>query len=157
YGYDYSEPIYSYADTGAPAETVAPTTPATTDPAAAAPPADPGKQAFDDARMAFYSSDYQRALTLLDTTLKTMPNDSVVHEFRGLVLFALGKYPESAAAVYAVLAAGPGWDWTTLSSLYPSVDTYTVQLRALEAFAKKNGKSPDAAFLLGYHYLTMGH
>ena len=120
-------------------------------------PADPAMQAFADARIAFYQSDYPKALSLLDTTLKTMPNDSVVHEFRGLVLFAMQKYPESAAAVYSVLSAGPGWDWTTLSSLYPSVDTYTQQLRALELFAKNNPKSPDAAFLLGYHYLTAGH
>ena len=157
YGYDYSQPIYSYADTGmteaAPATTAQP---AATD-SAAAPSADPGTQAFADARIAFYSSEYPKALSVLDTTLKTMPNDSVVHEFRGLVLFAMQKYPESAAAVYSVLSAGPGWDWTTLSSLYPSVDTCTQQLRALEQFAKQNPKSADAAFLLGYHYLTAGH
>jgi tetratricopeptide (TPR) repeat protein len=153
YGYDYSQPIYSYADTGA--VEAAPATQPVTDPAA--PPADPAMQAFYDARIAFYSSEYPKALSLLDTTLKNMPHDSVVHEFRGLVLFAMQKYPKSAAAVYAVLSAGPGWDWTTLSSLYPSIDTYTQQLRALEQFAGKNPKSPDAAFLLGYHYLTAGH
>ncbi len=145
----YSEPLASYAE------------PAATDPAAAAPAAtaatDPGMQAFDDARTAFYNGDSEKALTLLDTTLKTMPNDTVVHEFRGLVLFALKRYPESAAAIYAVLAAGPGWDWTTLISLYSNPDTYTNQLRELETFAKANPKSPDARFLLGYHYLTGSH
>jgi tetratricopeptide (TPR) repeat protein len=80
-----------------------------------------------------------------------------VHEFRGLVLFALEKYPEAAAADYAVLSAGPGWDWTTMSGLYVSVDTYTEQLRKLESFAKANPKSGDAHFLLGYHYMTAGH
>lgn len=148
-GYDYSEPLVSYSDPGIPAEST---------PAQPAPDAtDPGMQAFSDARAAFYDGDSAKALTLLDTALKTMPRDTVVHEFRGLVLFSLKKYPESAAAIYAVLAAGPGWDWTTLSSLYSSIDVYTQQLRALEAFAKANPKSVDARFLLGYHYLTAGH
>src|SRR5262249_3938214 len=105
----------------------------------------------------FMNSDYPLALAKLDTTLKTMPHDTVVHEFRALVLFALKKYPESAAAVYAVLSSGPGWNWTTMVSLYPSVDVYTAELRELENFAKQNPKSADAHFLLGYHYLTMDH
>ena len=86
-----------------------------------------------------------------------MPNDTVVHEFRGLVLFALKKYPESAAAIYAVLSAGPGWDWTTMSGLYPNGETYTKQLRELENFTKSNPQSADANFLLGYHYQTTGY
>jgi tetratricopeptide (TPR) repeat protein len=86
-----------------------------------------------------------------------MPNDAVVHEFRSLVLFALQNYREAAAAAYAVLSAGPGWDWTTLSGLYGNVADYTTQLRALESFVKKNPKSSDGHFLLAYHYLTLGH
>lgn len=154
--YDYSQPLVTYTDTGAsaPSGNAAPANVGTSD---ASQPADPGMVAFNDARSAFYDGDAARALTLLDTTLKTMPRDTVVHEFRGLVLFALEKYPESAAAIYAVLSAGPGWDWTTMSSLYPGVDVYTQQLRALEAFAKSNPKSADAHFLLGYHYLTGTH
>lgn len=154
-GYSYSEPLVSYASSPttidqAPADTAAPT--------AITPPAtDEGLAAFEQAREAFYAGEFEEALKLLDITLKTMPQDTVVHEFRSLVLFALKRYPESAAAIYAVLSAGPGWDWTTLSGLYPSVDIYTSQLRALEAFAKANPKSADASFLLGYHYLTMGH
>ncbi|MBI3196355.1 MAG: hypothetical protein HYZ40_02360, partial [Rhodospirillales bacterium] len=44
------------------------------------------------ARAAFYDGDSAKALKLLDTALKTMPNDTAVHEFRGLVLFSLKKY-----------------------------------------------------------------
>ena len=148
--YNYSDPLVSYSDSGAsapPAETATP-------PAEAV---DPGMTAFNDARTAFYEGDAAKALTLLDTALKTMPRDTVVHEFRSLVLFALQKYPDSSAAIYAVLSAGPGWDWTTMSSLYPSVDGYTQQLRALEDFTRANPKSPDGHFLLGYHYLTGTH
>ena len=42
-----------------------------------------------------------------------MPNDASLHEFRALVLFALGQYEQAAATLYAVLSNGPGWDWTT--------------------------------------------
>ncbi len=153
--YDYSEPIVSYDESAAAATTdPAATTP--TDPAAA-PAADAGMQAFNDARDAFLKTDYDGALKLLDVSLKTMPRDTVVHEFRSLDLFALKRYPESAAAIYAVLAAGPGWDWTTMIGLYQSADAYTQQLRALEQFAKDNPKSSDAHFLLGYHYMTTSH
>ncbi len=152
--YDYSQPITVYSNSEV---TTTPATPATTPPAAPTEATDSGTTALDDARAAFYAGDSAKALTSLDTALKATPNDTVVHEFRGLVLFALKKYPESAAATYAVLSAGPGWDWTTMSSLYPSVETYTKQLRELEDFAKTNPKSPDAHFLLGYHYLTTGY
>ena len=154
YGYNYSEPLVVYADSGATA----------TDPAAAGPasssqlqPTDAGLAAFEEARTAFHAGDYAGALAKLDVTLQTMPRDTVVHEFRGLVLFALQKYPESAAAIYAVLSAGPGWDWTTMISLYPGVDAYTPQVRALEEFVKANPDSADGHFLLAYHYQTMNH
>jgi tetratricopeptide (TPR) repeat protein len=112
---------------------------------------------FDQSRAAFAKGEYKQALDLCNQTVKTMPNDAVVHEFRSLVLFALKNYREAAAAAYAVLSAGPGWDWTTLSSLYGNAADYTTQLRALEANVKQNPKSSDSRFLLAYHYLTIGH
>lgn len=154
-GYDYSEPIVSYDESATAAAAPDQTTTAATAPAPEA--TDPGTEAFDQARSEFQNGNSEKALSLLDTTLKTMPRDTVVHEFRSLVLFSLKRYPESAAAIYAVLAAGPGWDWTTMIGLYPDANTYTQQLRALEAFAKANPKSSDAHFLLGYHYLTAAH
>jgi hypothetical protein len=56
-----------------------------------------------------------------------------------------------------VLSAGPGWNWSTLVSLYPDVETYTYQLRALEASVQTNANSPAIQFLLGYHYMVQGH
>jgi tetratricopeptide (TPR) repeat protein len=157
-GYSYSEPMVSYSESSS---TVVEGTPdaASSEVAAAElpQPTDEGMQAFNEARTAFYGGDSAKALTLLDTTLKTMPGDPVVHEFRALVFFSLTKYSESAAAVYAVLSAGPGWDWTTMSGLYPNVEVYTQQLRELENFVKTTPTSADGNFLLGYHYLTMGH
>lgn len=161
--YSYSEPLVQYsdsgeADSGATEATTDPgTAPAETAPTGPPEPTEPGMSAFEQARSAFYAGEYETAMTQLDVTLQTMPRDTVVHEFRGLVLFAMKKYPDSAAAVYAVLSAGPGWDWTTMSGLYPNVEVYTKQLRELEAFMKSNPTSADASFLLGYHYMTMGY
>jgi tetratricopeptide (TPR) repeat protein len=112
---------------------------------------------FDQARAAFLEGRYDEALRLTDAAVAQMPRDAVLHEFRSLVLFALQRYGESAAAIHAVLDVGPGWDWKTLSSLYPSTDVYTNQLRALEAARDKSPKAAELRFLLGYHYLTLGH
>ena len=50
-------------------------------------------------------------------------------------------------STYAVLTAGPGWNWSTLVGLYPDVDTYTNQLRALEAYVRSNPSSASGAVL----------
>ena len=137
--YDYSQPI----DT-----TVAP---------ASATVVDPAMATFDAARGAFKQGDYAQALTQTDAALKTLPSDTALHEFRALCLFALSRYDEAAATLYAVLAVGPGWDWATLIGLYPDVDVYTAQLRALEAYCDANTNAAPPRFVLGYHYLTEGH
>ncbi len=72
-------------------------------------------------------------------------------------LFALGRYQEAAGIEYAVLSAGPGWDWTTLSSLYPNVDTYTKQLRALEEYRNQHPDDGAVRFLLASQYITCGY
>jgi tetratricopeptide (TPR) repeat protein len=149
--YNYSEPITVYQT--APQDAAAPNQPAATQPAVN----EVGMKTFDAAREAFAAGDYKKALDLANQALKSMPNDATVHEFRALVLFAQQSYREAAAADYAVLSAGPGWDWTTMSSLYGDASDYEKQLRALEAYTGKNPKSADAHFLLAYHYITAGH
>jgi hypothetical protein len=44
-----------------------------------------------------------------------------------------------------------------MRSLYPDLDTYTKQMRALETYVGDNPKSAEGHFLLAYHYLTLGH
>jgi tetratricopeptide (TPR) repeat protein len=96
-------------------------------------------------------------LTQCDKAIAETPNDTVPHEFRGLALFAMHRYDEAAAALYAVLSAGPGWDWTTMSGLYADASVYTKQLRALETYVRANPNSAQARFVLAYQYLTGGH
>lgn len=111
----------------------------------------------DTARALFKKADYQAALDKVNQAIQILPSDATLHEFRALCLFALKQYKEAAAGIYAVLAAGPGWDWDTMRALYPDTNTYTTQLRALEQFQKSNPDATYASFLLAYHYLVMGY
>jgi tetratricopeptide (TPR) repeat protein len=110
---------------------------------------------FDQASAAFARGAYAEAQGLAEKAIQKLPGDATLHEFRALTLFARGKYQDSAAAIYAVLAVGPGWDWQTLKSLYPNTETYTKQLRALEQFQRNNPDKGYASLLLAYHYLTL--
>ncbi|HEY1380010.1 MAG TPA: tetratricopeptide repeat protein [Gemmataceae bacterium] len=119
--------------------------------------ADAAVETFDRAREAFARGDPRTALTLVDGAIKELPTDATLHEFRALCLFALRDYRRAAETLYAVLAAGPGWDWDTMHSLYADPAAYTEQLRALETFQRANPTSPEASFVLAYHYLVLGH
>ena len=89
------------------------------------------------ARRAFYAGDYPRSLSLIDAAIAKSPSDVVLHEFCALVLFAMQRYKEAAGTLYAVLSVGPGWDWTTMISLYSDFDVYTRQLQSLENYVKR--------------------
>ena len=112
---------------------------------------------MDAAVLAFQKNDFGTALDLTNQGIQQSPDDAVLHEFRGLVLFAKGDYQQAAATVHSVLAVGPGWDWETLSGLYPDVGVYTNQLRALEAYTKQNPQDAAGHFLLAYHYMSDGY
>ena len=146
--YDYSQPIITQP-AAAPAQgSAAPANP---------PAAGNTNSVFDQARSSFYDGDYQGALAGINQALKESPKDTVLHEFRALVLFALGNFNEAAATIHPVLAVGPGWDWATLVGLYPSVDVYTAQLRRLEDYTKAHPTGADGYFLLAYHYMSCDH
>jgi Tetratricopeptide repeat len=139
-------------DPAEPLPTTAPPAPATDDPAVSA-----ANAAFDQAREAFKRGDSAQARALVERAITSLPSDGTLHEFRALTLFTQGKHREAAAALYAVLAAGPGWDWPTMAALYPDVDTYARQLHALEDYVGQRPTEGDSRFLLAYHYLVLGH
>lgn len=156
--YDYSQPVVvnNYVTNDGDL-TDASTVQGGTATAESTPPASPSDAAFDAALASFKQGDYAKALAGCDEAVKLSPNDSVIHEVRALSLFALGRYPEAAATLNAVLAVAPGMDWTTLSGLYGSVDAYTQQLRKLEDFCRANPESAPGYFVLAYHYLVGGY
>jgi tetratricopeptide (TPR) repeat protein len=141
---DYSQPIVS-------AET--PTSDSADEPARN----DRAMSFFSTARQAFYEENYPVALKAGEQALALQPDDVVFNEFRGATLFAMEKYQEAAGVVYAVLSIGPGWDWATMSALYPNVEIYTKQLRALEEYVRSHPDDAAAHFLLAYHYLMCNH
>ena len=125
--------------------------------ATAAPVNNEANAAVDEALAKFKAGDYAGALAGFDRAVKAAPKDSVIHEVRALTLFALGRYPEAAAALNSVLVSAPGMDWTTISNVYGSVDAYTAHLRKLEDFCRANPDSASGHFVLAYHYLVGGH
>lgn len=116
-----------------------------------------GLDQVNDSGDAFLQGDYQTALAQADKAVKEMPNNPDVHQYRSLVLFALGRYQESAAAAHAALIGGKGWNWDTLKSFYSDSSVYTQQLRALEKFTNDNPQAAYGLFLLGYQYMMLEH
>jgi tetratricopeptide (TPR) repeat protein len=156
YGYlPYTNPYAVTTTTGAAFDYSQPISTVSAAPAQSA--LDESLALFSAARDSFKAGNVGTALQQADSALTRNPQDTSLHEFRALCLFALGRYEEAAAPLYAVLSVGPGWDWPTLASLYPNVDVYTAQLRTLEAYVKAHPQSSAGRFLLAYHYMTTGH
>ncbi len=110
-----------------------------------------------ESQTAFKERNYLVALELADKAIAETPGDGALHEYRALILFALGKYGDAAGVLNPVLASGPGWDWSTMIALYDTQQTYTDQLQRLEAYTEEKPDSADTHFLLGYHYMVCGH
>src|SRR4051794_27639999 len=109
---------------------------------------------LDEARLAFKDGKYADAQAKVEQAIAKLPSDAALHEFRALTLFAQGKYKDAAAALYAVLAAGPGWNWETMRGLYGDPADYTKQLRALEQYVKDHPDAAEGHFLSAYHDLV---
>jgi tetratricopeptide (TPR) repeat protein len=110
---------------------------------------------FATARAEFKKGNYAEATKAIDRAIRLLSGDRTMHEFRALTLFAQKKYNDASAAVYAVLAEGPGWNWDTMAGLYDKPQTYTKQIRALETYVSEHPKDGALHFLLAYHYLVL--
>ncbi len=175
YGYGYYGPDYGFGyvpaycydnglayanDYGQPYEagySPAVTYPAPAQPATSETVAPTGEEYITQALEAFQSGDYRSGLLLANHAAVDMPQDPRVHETMSLAMFALKNYRGAAMEAHAALALGSIIDWPTLYGYYRNRDTYTGQLRALEAFVRDNPKAPEGHFLLAYQYLMMGY
>jgi tetratricopeptide (TPR) repeat protein len=159
YGYGYANPYYTASAYGPVCYDYS--QPLPTAPTDANAPADATAQAamsqFDDARAEFKQGDDSAALNAVNAAIRLAPSDAEMHEFRALVLFHQGNYTEAAATLYPVLAAGPGFNWETVWSLYPSYDAYEQDLRSLESYVKTHATEAPPRFLLAYQHLVVGH
>jgi hypothetical protein len=113
-------------------------------------------QRFDAARESFKGGDYDKALEQVNAAIEKRPSDATFHEFKALCLFAQGKFKEAAPVLYAVIAAGPGWDSDTMNNFYPDEDTYQKQFKALKDFVVQESDAGYGHFVLAYHYLAQG-
>ncbi|HUQ69861.1 MAG TPA: tetratricopeptide repeat protein [Planctomycetaceae bacterium] len=158
-GYGYANPYYTASQYGPVCYDYSQPLPAA--PTDADAPSQSTTQAamgqFDDARTAFKQGDADAALNAVNAAIRLAPSDSQMHEFRSLVLFHQGNYSEAAATLYPVLAAGPGFNWDTVWSLYPSYDAYERDLRSLESYVKTHETEAPPRFLLAYQHLVAGH
>ena len=141
----YNQPITVVAAQTAPAETEAEKV------------TEQSESYIAESQAAFKQRDYLKALDFANKAVGEAPGDGALHEYRALVLFALGKYSEAAGVLNPVLAGGPGWDWTTMIGLYDSQETYMNQFKGLQAYSGSKPEAADARFLLGYHYMVCGY
>ncbi|QDT66755.1 tetratricopeptide repeat protein [Calycomorphotria hydatis] len=112
---------------------------------------------FASAQEAFRRNDFVSAERLILEAAQQMPNNANVHHLRSLVYFATGDFRQSAAAAHTAMTASAGWDWATIQAMYGDPALYTNHLRRLEEAVKATGNDPALEFLLGYHYMTLGH
>jgi tetratricopeptide (TPR) repeat protein len=110
-----------------------------------------------ESQAAFKQGNYLVALESANKAIDEAPGDGALHEYRALILFALGKFSEAAGVLNPVLAGGPGWDWSTMIALYNTQEIYLSQLDALKNYSKGKPNAADARFLLGYHHMVCGH
>lgn len=112
--------------------------------------------ALEPASVAFRNEDYRRALA----ELTRLPDDARLSGRAELLkaggLFALESYRAAAKAQHAALAELPEEFWRPeadqAASRYASPAKYDELVVKLEQFVKAEPNSPEARFLLGYHY-----
>lgn len=109
------------------------------------------------ARAEFSQGDYRKATYFAAHATVDEPRNPHVHLLYSLGLFALGEYRGAAVESHAVMSLGKLPDWNTVYAFYGNVEPYTNQLRALEKYARLRPQSPEARFLLGFHYMMIGH
>ena len=109
------------------------------------------------ARAEFSQGDYRKATYFAAHATVDEPRNPHVHLLYSLGLFALGEYRGAAVESHAVMSLGKLPDWNTVYAFYGNVEPYTNQLRALEKYAHLRPQSPEARFLLGFHYMMIGH
>ena len=106
---------------------------------------------------AFRKGQFDDALKAARKAVQKKPNDPTLQQFVSLVAFALGKFEDASIAAHVALHNGSHWKWKRLKGHYIKTEAYTRQLRALEKYVREHPASAETRFLLGYHYLMLGH
>jgi len=115
----------------------------------------------DRGETAFKAGNYTQAVSDWKHALVDDPQNGTLGMMLAQAMFASGSYAEAAGATQMAMSLLPQEQWGVVvrnyTDLYPNVQSYTDQLRALEK--ARNGKTTDPAlrFLLGFHYNYLGY
>jgi hypothetical protein len=110
---------------------------------------------------AFKAGNYSDAVYNWRHALVDTPQNGVLAMMLGQALFAVGSYNEAAGVTQMGMLLLPPDQWGVVvknyRELYPNIQNYTDQLRALERARKEKPDDPALRFLLGFHYLYLGY
>lgn len=114
------------------------------------------RELFLAAENAFRAGRYDEALNKIQNLLDANPKLGLAALLHAETLFALGKYPESAAAMRWAMSNLPRQQWGIIvenhRKFYADPRKFQEQLQALENYVQQNPTNPSGRFLLGYHY-----
>jgi tetratricopeptide (TPR) repeat protein len=167
YGYNswpqsYTPRVYSYS--GPPTVYVAPPTAGTPNSyGATSPPIDAtatGLSYKSRAESAFRTHHYEEAVDWAKRAAKEMPRNGRAFLLLSQIHLAVGEYRDAAGAARLGMSLLPIEDWgyvvKNFRSYYHDAD-YVAQVRRLERFIAENPEHADSRFLLGYHWVFLGH
>ncbi len=133
--------------------------PTTTQAAQAAPPA--ADQYIAAGEQAFKSGQYESAIRSWQHALVEDPANGGVAMMMAQALFAIGQYDAAASAVQVGMQSLEQAQWGNLvknyRELYPNIQNYSTQLKALEKARDTKPDDPALRFLLGYHFGYLGY
>ncbi len=112
------------------------------------------------AESAFRSHHYEEAVEWAKRAAKEMPREGRLFLLLSQIHFAVGEYRDAAGAARLAMSLLPQEDWgyvvKNFRSYYHDAD-YVAQVRRLERFIAENPNHADARFLVGYHWVFLGH
>ena len=161
YGYGYGYPYLAYQSAyryyGSNNSTTAAVAPN-------APPNEQLENSLDYAgqgEIAFREGKYEQAVQDWRHALVDDPQNGAIVLLLSQALFAAGQHVEAAGALQAALSMLPEDKWGTVvfhyKELYPNIQNYTDQLRAVEKLGDANPDLPASHLLLGYHFGYLGY
>eukprot|EP00456_Euglypha_rotunda_P088184 TRINITY_DN901_c0_g1_i2.p1 TRINITY_DN901_c0_g1~~TRINITY_DN901_c0_g1_i2.p1 ORF type:complete len:305 (-),score=51.27 TRINITY_DN901_c0_g1_i2:21-935(-) len=153
--YTYSGPptVYMALPTGGTPDSYAATSPSIDATAA-------GLSYKTHAESAFRTHHYEEAIDWAKRAAKMMPRDGRLFLLLSQIHLAVGEYRDAAGAARLGMSLLPTEDWgyivKNFRNYYHDTD-YVAQVRRLGQFSAEHPNHADSHFLLGYHWVFLGH
>ncbi len=158
--YSYTPRVYSYCQTSSVDEALSTGRVAGPNLVATAGITPAGSSYQRAAESAFRSHHYEDAIEWARRAAKEMPRDGRLFLLLSQAHLAVGEYRDAAGAARLGMSLLPTEDWGFVvehfRDYYHDSD-YAGQVRRLRQFIAENPGHADAHFLLGYHWVFLGH